>query len=335
MKLKVKYVLILLLMILPIFSSAQDIHFTQFYASQLYLNPAFAGIHGCTRITSAYRDQWPAIPGNYVTYLFSADHHFSSINSSGGIILTNDKAGSGNLRTTAANLIYAYEIQISQRWMARAGLQAGLESRNINFYDLIFGDQIARGGASTSLQQPITEGITYPDFSTGALFYSENYWIGLSAHHLNQPNQSLFHEESFIPLKYSLHAGAKLYINEPVDSKDEGRQFISPAFNYRAQGKYDQADIGFYYNHNVMMLGMWYRGIPLLKAYEKGQPNNDAIAFLGGFTVDKFRFGYSYDFTISRLSNRSGGAHEISLNYIFCQPHKKRKRKLTVPCPKF
>ncbi|WP_343789462.1 type IX secretion system membrane protein PorP/SprF, partial [Wandonia haliotis] len=47
---------------------AQDPIFTQFYANPLYLNPALAGTHGCPRFALNYRNQWPAISGNFVTY---------------------------------------------------------------------------------------------------------------------------------------------------------------------------------------------------------------------------------------------------------------------------
>ncbi|MCB0784426.1 MAG: type IX secretion system membrane protein PorP/SprF, partial [Flavobacteriales bacterium] len=47
--------------------SAQDAHFTQFYATPTYLNPAFAGTTLQTRFGAIYRDQWPSIPGSFVT----------------------------------------------------------------------------------------------------------------------------------------------------------------------------------------------------------------------------------------------------------------------------
>jgi type IX secretion system PorP/SprF family membrane protein len=154
-------------------SYGQDPHFTQFYAAQTYLNPAFTGIHGCTRFSSNFRDQWPAIPGSFISYTFSYDQYFNSINSSFGLLAVNDQAGSGRLRSTGVNLLYAYEIPLADEWRIRAGLQGGLSTRNVNYHDLIFGDQIARGGAATSLYADNTEMALYPDLSTGALVYSE------------------------------------------------------------------------------------------------------------------------------------------------------------------
>ena len=46
---------------------AQDPQFSQFYAAPLYLNPAFAGSSELARVGINYRNQWPAMPGNFVT----------------------------------------------------------------------------------------------------------------------------------------------------------------------------------------------------------------------------------------------------------------------------
>lgn len=315
-------------------SNAQDMQFTQFYAAQTYLNPAFTGIHGCSRVSSNFRDQWPSIPGSYISYTLSYDQYVSEYNSSFGVLLTNDKAGSGKLRSTGINLLYAYELPLTKTLMIRAGLQGGINSRNINYHDLVFGDQIARGGAVTSIHANSVEMSLYPDLSTGTVVYSENYWVGLSAHHINRPNQSLLNDQSVVPIKYSLHAGARVLLDKSTDSKKDKIYAIYPALNYKAQGKFDQIDLGFYYGYSAMTLGVWYRGIPLFKAYQPGYSNHDAVALLAGFVVDKLQIGYSYDLTISRLKTSTAGAHEITLNYIFCRPKKKKKR-IIVPCPKF
>ena len=65
-----KKLLVLLCLSLSVNSFAQDPEFTQFYANKLYLNPAFAGSHNCPRIVMNYRNQWPAITGNFVTTAF-------------------------------------------------------------------------------------------------------------------------------------------------------------------------------------------------------------------------------------------------------------------------
>jgi hypothetical protein len=51
-------------------------------------------------------------------------------------------------------------------------------------------------------------------------------------------------------------------------------------------------------------------------------------------TEHQLRFIYSYDITISKLTMRSGGAHEISLQYEWPRKSKNRKHRI-IPCPKF
>lgn len=49
--------------------------------------------------------------------------------------------------------------------------------------------------------------------------------------------------------------------------------------------------------------------------YNHGKQN--AIIFLFGVGVPHLEFGYSYDFSLSSLGLSSGGAHEITLGYLF------------------
>ena len=48
-----------------------------------------------------------------------------------------------------------------------------------------------------------------------------------------------------------------------------------------------------------------------------------------------FKFGYSYDMTVSTLSIKTAGAHEISLQYQFGCGVSSVKKFNTVQCPSF
>src|ERR1700744_5202325 len=53
---------------------AQDIHFTQFNAAPLIINPAFTGnFDGQYRVAAIYRNQWQSVTVPYVTYGASID----------------------------------------------------------------------------------------------------------------------------------------------------------------------------------------------------------------------------------------------------------------------
>lgn len=159
-------------------------------------------------------------------------------------------------------------------------------------------------------------------------------WVGVSFFHLTKPNESFYNsEEAILPIKYSVHGGGKFQLNE--DEKDPDlKKYISVVAHYRGQGKFDQFDIGAYYSQYFFTAGIWYRGIPGLKAYKPGYKNDDAIAVVIGFQKDRLNIGYSYDYTISQLYGLTQGAHEVTLSYQMCKPKKTVKRVL-ISCPKF
>ena len=62
----------LLLGILGILNvQGQDIHFSQFYVSNLTLNPATTGVMSCQmRVSAIYRNQWASVAGQYAFNTF-------------------------------------------------------------------------------------------------------------------------------------------------------------------------------------------------------------------------------------------------------------------------
>ena len=338
---KVRYILFICYTLAIIGSDccAQDSQFTQFYAAPLYLNPAFAGANVCSRFCSNYRNQWPSVPKGFVTYLASFDHSIPSLSSGIGFLFTRDRAGSGELGTTSFSGLYSYEALLTRKWAMRLGLEASYNNHSINMNKLVFGDQISRGNASASVENIPTNVTTYFDFASGVLVYCYKAWFGFSAHHLSRPNQTLVDGESILPMQFSFHGGIKIPLGGPRGFKKlNPKESLSPAINIKRQANYTQMDIGLYYTHSVLMIGVWYRGVPLQKPY-LGYVNTDAFAVLMGITTGRFKTGYSYDLTVSKLVPNSGGAHEVSLAFQLCDVKKLKKKKkkpgLLIPCPKF
>ena len=330
-------IIVLIFVLQARFVFGQDAHFTQFFAAPLYLNPAFTGANVCSRVTTLYRNQWPSINKTYQSYLLSADHYISTQHLGIGMQLGVDEAGTGGLRTTIINPSFAYETNINKTIAFRFGVQPGVTIKSIQFDKLIFGDQLARGGNTgansiASVENP-TQSRAFFDIGAGGLIYTSKFWLGTSLFHINKPNESLYgNDDVKLPIKYSLHGGTKLYLDDEKDP--DLKKSMSIVMNYRGQGKFDQLDVGIYFSKYGVNLGFWYRGIPGLKAYKKGYSNNDAIAIILGFQKKRLRIGYSYDITISKLASLTKGAHEITLSYELCKPKKKTKRVL-IACPKF
>jgi type IX secretion system PorP/SprF family membrane protein len=309
----------------------QDMQFSQYFQAPMYLNPAFAGANVCGRVSSNLRTQWPSISHGYTSQIIAMDHYFSDINMGGGLMFTNDVAGTGRLKTTTGSAVGAYNFQVNRTLAFRFGLQAGFYQRSVDINALTFGDQIAKGGGATQEAQP--RSVIAPDFATGFLAYSGMWWGGFAIQHLSKPDEALIAINAYRPIKFSLHGGKTWYIDKESEYDKDSRQ-MSVTFNYRAQGKYDQLDFGTYYTKGALNIGLWYRGIPIFKHYKPGYPNNDAVCLILGLTKDRFKMGYSYDHTISWLHGLTGGAHEFSVSYQMCKPKKKKKRS-TVICPKF
>lgn len=317
---------------------AQDPHFTQFYAAPTYLNPAFAGTSEQSRVAMNYRHQWPAISGAFVTHNVAYDQFFSGINSGIGISATHDRAGTGALTYTNIGVQYAYEVQLSRKISLRPAMHVSVSQRSLDYNRLTFGDQLLRDNAAGTIDQDLIgfsdQNVFYPDFGSGILLYSDRFWFGLSAMHINRPNESLIEKDSRMPIRYSAHGGYRFRVNE--ESYNSPVQHIVTAFHYRAQADFDQLDIGVYYEYNPITFGVWYRGLPGIKKNDAGYAHHDALALMLGVDIKNVYIGYSYDITISNLAVNTGGSHEISLITEFARKRKNnRKRHRVIPCAKF
>lgn len=315
----------------------QHYQFSQFYAAPTYLNPAFTGADVCSRVSLNYRNQWSGIPGGFTTYQASVDHSLSRYKGGIGMQVFRDNTGIGGLSTTALNFLYAYETRLSKKLMGRAGVSAGGVQRRVNIGNFTFGDQIARKDPSSSVEGANVNSTKYFDMALGVVVFSRTSWWGISATHINEPNQSLTGDFSALPAEFKFHGGYKYTFSENiVNGRVKEKHSLTGAFNYKKQAKYNQIDAGLYYNKDILVLGVWYRGIPIFKPV-KEYLNNDALVFLFGLTVGKYNIGYSYDWTLSKLTNaNTKGTHELSMSYQFCKIKKSQKRRLVVvSCPKF
>lgn len=327
----------IILIFLTVGLRAQHYQFSQFYSAPTYLNPAFTGANVCSRATLNYRNQWSGIPGTFTSYQASVDHELKAYHSGVGLQFFSDKAGLGSLQTTQIALLYAYEAKINNKIHCRAGLNAGTMQRKIDYSALTFGDQIVRNGAATSVEGFGDGRITYFDAGLGFLAYSRTTWLGFAANHINQANQSLLNGESILPTELKFHGGYKIVLEESESTRTVPDQHsITIGYNYKKQKKFNQVDLGVYYQQNFLVFGCWYRGIPFFKP-EKSYQNNDAVIFLTGVSIDKYKIGYSYDFTLSSISNaNTRGTHELSMSYQFCKFKKgKTKKNDLISCPKF
>lgn len=324
MRMKLSLLLMLVLALNALL--AQDVSFSQYYANPTYLNPALAGSKMAPRITMNYRNQWPAIPSSFITYAATYDQFINPI--SGGVALTvmSDNQGDGTINNTSVGAMYSYRLNITRELTLNAGFQGSYIQTKVNWDKFTFGDMYDRHTgefSNTSGEMPQNDRLNFGmiDFSTGLLFgYRQTIFFGVAAHHINQPNNSFISGNgSKLDMKITAHAGALIDIRQGLNGGEIEDMSISPNILYQQQGNFHQLNIGLSFNFFPMVIGTWFR---------HNFENADAIIGLIGFQYEKLKIGYSYDYTISALSNSAThGAHEISFAWVFDQRQKTFKHK--------
>ncbi len=335
--------------------SAQDIHFSQYYASPLTLNPALTGlINGDFRVAANYRGQWFSIPTQasnapYNTYQASFDAALfrKKLKGSGlgvGAMFYADEAGNGSLASYAAMASIAYHLAVDRFGKSRLslGFQGGYIQKRIFEHDLFFEQQFDAG--LNSFNPFLDNGETnfnqgnfgYFDLNAGALFSSRaskrlSYYFGFAANHLTTPGENFLDqqtEKNEIDMRYTAHGGLSI---------QTGKYFkVLPTFLYMMQTQAQQINIGSgfenTFNDNFKgFAGVWTRVVGGVDKF-----TNDAVIATVGVETYNTRIGLSYDFSTStiRNANQSVGALELSVIYIHNQqePGKTSYEKF---CPTF
>ena len=302
--------------------NAQDPTFTQFYSNPLYLNPAFAGSHGCPRFAANYRNEWPSLSGNYVTYAAAYDQYFKNISGGFGVLATHDMQGQGTIQTSMLGLVYSYHLRVNRKFTMLFGARAAWYQKFLDWDKLTFGDQIdpRKGFIYQTGDEPRGGSRGFFDASAGLVGYSKHFFFGVAAHHLNMPNESMIVGESRLPMRFTGHMGAEIKLGG--DSKYTNTTSIMPNIIYQYQNGFQELNIGTYVKYGVFNAGAWFR-------------NRDAFILAIGINTGKFKLGYSYDVTVSQLNNgTSGGSHEVSLGLnLNCKQKSPTFR--TISCPSF
>jgi type IX secretion system PorP/SprF family membrane protein len=317
------FIATLLFVIVCIEANAQDPTFTQFYANPVYLNPALAGSSGCPRIGLNYRNEWPQLTGNYVTYCASFDTYAKSISGGIGILAMHDQQGQGTIQTSMIGGVYSYNLKLNRKTSLMVGARAAYFQKFLDWDKLTFGDMIdpRRGFIYQTGDVPRGNGRRgFFDASFGAVVFSKYFYAGAAWHHINQPDESLILGESKLPWRITGHAGADIKIGNK--GRYASTTSIMPNIIYQCQNGFQELNIGTYLKYGDFTVGAWYR-------------NRDAFIICLGVSTERFKIGYSYDLTVSKLGNGvSGGSHEVSMGInLKCKKKPKNFRKIS--CPSF
>ena len=314
----------LLQSVLPVTAVAQDAVYSQFMFDALSVNPGLAGINDYYKLSGGFRDQWVQVNHAYVTYFASYDQKIEPISSGMGLQVYRDVAG-GIYSRTSAELFYNYQIKLANDFVVSPGLQLALVQRAMNAMPLdnnIPQYAIDQGYAGEEFG---SRSKVFPDFGFGVVVnYSDRYSLGIAAHHLNAPVETLSEiNQKRTPMSLSAHFIS--YFPLPFGMFDRYRIVLSPGVYYRQQQYQNFFSVGMNIAYDPVFVGVWMRAASGF--------NPESTIFLAGLEQTNYRIVYSYDY---KLANSRGefpgtGAHEIVLTWKIIPKEKMR----TIKCSKF
>ncbi|MFN4257041.1 MAG: PorP/SprF family type IX secretion system membrane protein [Saprospiraceae bacterium] len=313
--------------------SAQDKHFTQFYASPLTLNPALTGVfEGKYRVGAIYRDQWRRVLDNPIrTFALAADLRFQTPTKDVredaiglGLLFYQDKVSVIDFATTqlAVSMAYHKALDVNNRQFLTLGIQGGLTQRNLNYEALNFHDEFdgLNGYFGTTDELLPRNNFAYGDLSIGLNYSSKigrasGLYLGMAMHHVTEPIVSFYERE---------RQGDKLYrkMSAQVSANlaQNNRFSIQPRFLAAVQGPHLEINTGTnfrfafgQYGGQALHLGTWVRPVRNDSGF-----GLDALVLLAGIEFNKVLCGISYDLNLGALTQARTrqGAFEISIAYL-------------------
>lgn len=305
-------------------SSAQDIHFSQFFEAPLLRNPSLAGIfNGDVRVQGVYRDQWNSFTKAYRSGSVNAEYKMP-VGTGNDFISTGlqavfDKAGTVGLSTTMLMPAINYHKSLSNEktMFLSLGFMGGWIRNSIDLSKITSNDQY-NGGFDPTL--PNGEMITAPSYSrwdanVGMSFNSSfgadqanAFFIGAAYHHLHRPNNSFYRNPSVeMKPKYVFSAGIKLHIDDYQYFDIEADQSVQGTFNETIAGAIYSYKLGDDPDNTAYTLG--------LGAFLRWR---DALIPVLKLDMHTLSVAISYDVNVSTLKTASmgRGGFELSLTYM-------------------
>ncbi|MBK6833552.1 MAG: type IX secretion system membrane protein PorP/SprF [Bacteroidetes bacterium] len=274
----------------------QDPMISQYMFNGLFLNPAYAGSHKYISSSLLHRTQWVNFSGAPKTMLLAVDGLIptKSQNMGGGLIIAHDRIGATEQTDIYAN--YAYQLKLGKGKLA-FGLKAGasnyaFKSDGLTIWD--DGDEKFTGRRTAWL----------PKFGFGTYYFTEKWYAGISMPTLlaidaNHDFAFDVNKASFVQRHYYLNGGYVFKLNDKFKLKPSLLVKYLPAAPLEAD-----INLNLLYN-DQLWVGASYR-------------SKDAVVLMLEYqTNSKFRVGYAFDFTTSKIRNYSTGTHEIMIGYDF------------------
>ncbi|HEY1025074.1 MAG TPA: type IX secretion system membrane protein PorP/SprF [Sphingobacteriaceae bacterium] len=287
----------------------QEAQYSQYMFNALVINPAYAGYRETLNVSLLHRDQWAGFQGAPKTQSLIADGAFTKNKNVGlGVAIVNDKAGLLGQRSVYLN--YAYRLPVGENNARLSfGLAAGISQYSIDNSGAVIEDRDDPnflGGNASNLG---------PDGKFGVHFSNERFYAGVSA--TNLLSRTVSYQDGTIAKQgrhYFITAGYLLDLNEDLKLK--------PSFLVRddVQGPSSVDVTSFLLIKEMVWVGATYRtGVNLWKKTYLNTATinqNSVVGAVEFFVAKKFRLGYAYDYSLSKMGNAASGSHEISLGVV-------------------
>lgn len=298
---------------------AQDIHFSQFYETPLYRNPALAGIvNGDVRVQAVYRTQWNSIAHAYRTASVNGEYKMPIGKSDDyltvGLQLFYDRAGTTDLTTSELlpALNYHKSLSTEKNMYLSAGFMAGIVQRHLDPSKITTNSQYDGMGLGENLTR--TQ-YTYPDASAGLSFNTglgddpeSNLVLGVAYHHFNRPRNS-FYTTADIRLepKWVYSADIRFGVSD--------NSYVTIRADHLIQGSSSETVVGAMYGIKLGDDMDNYQYAIHLGAFMR---LNDCIIPTIKLDYHPYSVAFSYDVNTSKLKTSSygRGGFELSLTYV-------------------
>lgn len=265
--------------------------YSQYQFNGMLINPGYAGFQKQLNATLQYRDQWVNFQGAPNIQTLSIHAGLPDRKIGVGALIYRDEVGIHE--DFGFYGFYTYQIKILSGTLS-LGLQGGFNYRTDRF-DLLNeadpGDPLTGTGRVRFFK---------PNFGTGAYFYNENWFAGISIPYLlATPVFELSEVLSEVKDARNYYAMGGVIL--PITNTLKFR----PTALIRVQ---DGSPLGADVNATLVFHDKIFFGV--------GWRSEDAIFSVFEIQMsDNFRFGYSFDFITSDIKAYAAGSHEFMLSY--------------------
>lgn len=237
-------------------SYAQDIHFSQYWESNVLRNPGLTGIYSEDfKAGAIYRSQWNSLGNPYQTMAFSAEGRFALRHTRSDYITVSamffsDKAGRASLKTTGIYPTINYNKCLSDPHHSylSLGFTVGYLQRSFDPGKLTF-DNFYQGGvvepAAGAGEDLPNASMHHFDLGAGLSYNSSigdgsriNYLLGISAYHFTQPKANFAQTSDLVNLAMRINGsfGLNFQINDTWNVQVHG--------NLAFEGAYKESMLG-------------------------------------------------------------------------------------------